>query len=129
MVCGKCRNWWWYKFHCLPPAVIAAEDVGAWSYSVGILVKLFIFLGTLHRPATGADLGVGGVSHFQLLLLYELSAGERPVLEKALPGHRRPGRPISVSAVLFGPGIDFWRSCRFTRALMMSLCALLGSIG
>ena len=24
-----------------------------------------------------------------------------------------PGRPISVSAVPFGPGIDIWRSCRF----------------
>ena len=37
---------------------------------------------------------------------YERWAGERLVLEKAFPGHRRPGRSISVSAVPFGPGID-----------------------
>ena len=42
-------------------------------------------------------------------------------LEKAQPRYLRPGRPISVSAVPFGPGIDIWRSCRFIGALMRSL--------
>ena len=32
-------------------------------------------------------------------------AGKRLVLEKALPKYRGPGRPISVSAVPYGPGI------------------------
>ena len=41
----------------------------------------------------------------------------------------RPARPISVSAVPFGPGIDFWRSCRFIGALMRSLCLLPGGLG
>ena len=36
----------------------------------------------------------------------------RVSLEKAHPRYLRPGRPISVSAVPFGPGIDIWRSCR-----------------
>ena len=40
----------------------------------------------------------------------------------------RPGRPISVSAVPFGPGIDIWRSCRFIGALMRSLCLLPGGL-
>ena len=40
----------------------------------------------------------------------------------------RPGRPISVSAVPFGPGIDIWRSCRFVGTLMRSLCLLLGGL-
>ena len=69
-------------------------------------------------------LGVGGVSHLELLILYELWAGERLSLEKAHARYLRPGRPISVSAVPLGPGIDIWRSCRFIGSLMRSLCLL-----
>ena len=50
-------------------------------------------------------------------------------LEKAHPRYLRPGRPISVSAVPFGPGIDIWRSCRFIGAMMRSLCLLPGGLG
>ena len=69
------------------------------------------------------------VSYVELLLHYELWAGERLTLEKAHPRHLRPGRPISVSAVPFGPGIDIWRSCRFVGAVMRSLCMLPGGLG
>ena len=62
----------------------------------------------------------------ELLILYELWAGERLSLEMAQPRYVRPGRPISVSAVPFNPSIDFWFSCRFIGALMRSLCLLLG---
>ena len=48
---------------------------------------------------------------------------------KAHPRYLRPGRPISVSAVPFGPGIDIWRSCRFIGVLMRSLCLLPGGLG
>ena len=58
---------------------------------------------------------------FELLVLYELWAGERLSLEKAHPRYLRPERPISVSAVPFGPGIDIWRSCLFMGAMMISL--------
>ena len=58
--------------------------------------------------------------------MYELWAGERLTLEEGHPRHLRPGRPISVSAVPFGPGIDIWRSCRFIAAMMRSLCLLPG---
>ena len=64
----------------------------------------------------------------ELLILYELWAGERLSLEKAHPRYLRVGRPISVSAVPFGPGIDIWRSCRFIGALMRSLCLLPGGL-
>ena len=50
-------------------------------------------------------------------------------MEKAHPRYLRPGRPISVSAVPFGPGIVFWRSCRFIGAMMRSLCLLPGGLG
>ena len=45
------------------------------------------------------DLGIGGVSYLELLILYELWAGERLVPETATPVGRRAGRPILVSAV------------------------------
>ena len=93
------------------------------------LVKWLSFLASLHWPAGGSDLGVGGISYLELLILYELWAGERLSLEKATPRYLRPGLPISVSAVPFGPGIDIWRSCRFIGALMRSLCLPPGGLG
>ena len=42
----------------------------------------------------------------EVLILLELWAGERLVLEKAVPRYRRAGRSISVSAVPVGPGTD-----------------------
>ena len=87
------------------------------------------FPGSLHWPAGGLDLGVGGISCVELLILYERWAGERLSLEKASPRYLRPGRPISLSAVPFGPGIDIWRSCRFIGAMMRALCLLPGGLG
>ena len=84
---------------------------------------------SLHWPVGDLDLGVGGVSYVELLILYELLAGERLVLDKAHPRYLRPGRPISVSAVPFCPGIDIWRSCRFIGAMMRSLYLLPGGLG
>ena len=77
----------------IPASVINAADIALWPFSPG-------------RPAGGSDLGVGGISYVELLILYELWAGERLSLEKATPRYLRPGRSISVSAVPFGPGID-----------------------
>ena len=83
--------------------VIAADDRCAWPYSVGVLVKWVAFLGTLHSPASVADLGVGGVSYVELLLFFELWAGGRLVLEKALPRYRGPCQLfLLVQAMIFG---------------------------
>ena len=57
----------------LAAALVTVDDVGAWPICVGILVKWVAFLGSLHWP----DLGVGGVSFVEVLILYELWAGER----------------------------------------------------
>ena len=116
----------WITFGSSP---VTADDVEVWPYSVGLLVKLVTFLGTLHWPAAGADLGSGGVSFVEILILYELWAGERLELEKAVPRYRRSLRPISVSAVPFGPGTHIWRSCRFLGALFRALRTVPGGIG
>ena len=120
---------WDSEWVTVPATVICVDDIAHWPYTPGLLVKWVAFLGTLHWPAGSADLGVGGTSFVELLILFELSAGERLSLEKAHPRYLRPRRPISVSAVPFGPGIVFWRSCRFVGALMLSLCLLLGRLG
>ena len=59
----------------------------------------------------------------------ELWAGERLVLEKALPRYRRGGRHISVSAVPLGPGVDIWRTCRFLGSLLGAWGSLPGGFG
>ena len=115
----------WFQ---VPATVICAEDVALWPYAPGLFVKWVSFLSTVHWPVGNLDLGVGGVSYVELLILYELWAGERLSLEKAHPRYLRPGRSISVSAVPFGPGIDIWRSCHFIGALMRYLCLLPGGL-
>ena len=85
-------------------------------------------MGSLHWPSAGSDLGPGGVSYVELLILYELWAGERLQFEKAVPRCRRVDRPISVSAVPFGPGIDIRRSCKLLGTKLRALCALHGAL-
>ena len=120
---------WECEWISLGASPITAGDVEVWPYSVGLLVKLSAFLGTLHWPAAAMNWGGGGVCFVEILFLFELWAGERLDLEKAVPRYRRPGREISVSAVPFGPGTDIWRSCMFLGALFRALLALPGGIG
>ena len=117
---------WHSEWFQVPAAVVCDEDIALWPYTPGLLVKWVSFLNSLHWPIGNLDLGVGGVSYVELLILYELWAGERLSLEKAHPRYLRPGRLISVSAVPSGLGIDIWRSCRFIGALMRSFCLLPG---
>ena len=107
---------------------------------IGLLVLLLILVLALHSWSSGqmgclsrflalARRRCGPWSDVELPTLYELWVGERLILDKAHPRYLRPGRPISVSAVPFGPGIDTWRSCRFIGAMMRSLCMLPGGLG
>ena len=79
-----------------------------------LLVKWVTFFGTLHCPAGGFDLGVGGVSHVELLILYERWACERLSFEKAHPRYLRPGAfqfqcrlLLLVQALIFGALVVF----------------------
>ena len=97
---------WCSEWCQVPAAVVCVEDIALWPYTLGLLVQWVSFLNSLHWPVGDLDLGVGGVSYVELLIMYELWAGERLSLEKAHPRYHRPRRPISVSAAPFGPGID-----------------------
>ena len=46
----------------IPASAVCAEDIAHWPYTPGLLVKWVSFLGSLHWPVGGLDLGVGGVS-------------------------------------------------------------------
>ena len=65
-------------------------------------------MNSLHWPVGDLDLGVGGVSYVELLILYELWAGERLSLEKAHPRYLRQGVQFQcrlfllVQALIFG---------------------------
>ena len=56
---------------------ITGDDISAWPYSVGILVRFTSFLGTLHWPSGSVDLGHFGISFLELLVLFEQWAGHR----------------------------------------------------
>ena len=90
---------WTARWFRVPGTCIDEADVAAWPFSVSLLVKIACFLGTLHWPCGVDDLGIGGVSYLELLILYELWAGERLVPEVAIPARGRRKRPILVSAV------------------------------
>ena len=109
-------------------AGLTAADVRAWPFSVGLLVKVSHFLGSLHWPIEAGDLGVGGFSYLELLILW-VRWPERMVLEKAVPYGRRVVPPISVSAVPIGPGIDIWRTCRLLGSILRFLDRMLGGLG
>ena len=66
---------WDGEWIALAAAPVTADDVGTWPYSVGILVRWVAFLGSLHWPAAGADLGVGGVSFVEVLAHFCMSCG------------------------------------------------------
>ena len=69
------------------------------------------------------DLGVGGVSYVELLILYELWAGEKLSLEKAHPRYLRPGRPnFSVGCSFWSRQLIFGDPVVFIGSLMRSLC-------
>ena len=54
---------------------VCAEDIAHWPYTAVLLVKWVSFLGSLHWPAGGVDLGVGGIPFVELVILYVLGAG------------------------------------------------------
>ena len=115
------RRLWVGGWHRWPDITISVEDVGRWPFSPGALVKLAAFLSSLSWPGEVADLRNFGVSYVELLVLYERCAGERLQVEESTPKYRRPGRPISVSAVPLCPDVDIWKLCQHFGNMMRAL--------
>ena len=65
---------WESEWVTVPASAICAENIAHWPCTPGLLVKWVSFVGSLHWPAGGLDLGVGGISYVELLILYELWA-------------------------------------------------------
>ena len=61
---------------------VVACPFSIWPCSVGWVVKMIAFLGTLHWPAVAGDLCVCGFSYVELFTSCEFLAGERLVLGK-----------------------------------------------
>ena len=91
--------------------------------------KLTAFLSSLSWPGEVSDLGPGGISYVELLILYERWAGERLRVEDSLPKYRRPGRSISVSAAPLVPDTHIWKRCRFLGSMLRALTKLPGGLG
>ena len=83
-----------------PELGITAGDVCVWRF-FGWLLGLSLLLlkkNSLHWLSEVWDLGCGGISFFERLILYERWAGKRLAPETSIPRSCRLGRPISVSA-------------------------------
>ena len=128
MLPGPQRLWTgsWIRW---PAIVITDGDLGCWPFSPGALVKLAAFLGSLSWPSEVSDLGPGGISYVELLILYERWAGERLRLEDSLPKFRRPGRSISVSAAPLCLDTQIWKLCRLLGNMLRALAKLPGGLG
>ena len=79
-----------------PASAVCADDIAHWPCAPGLLVKWVAFLGSLHWPVGGMDLGGGGISYAELLILCEHWAGERLSLEKAHPRYSTRASNFSV---------------------------------
>ena len=128
MLPGPKRLWVgsWFRW---PRVDISGDDVGRWPFSTGALVKLVAFLSSLSWPSEVTDIGPGGVSYVELLILYERWAGERLRVEDSIPKYRRPGRSILVSATHMCPDTDIWKLCRFLGNMLRALTKLPGGLG
>ena len=108
---------------------ISHNDIAAWPYSVGILVRFTSFLSHLHWPSGSVYMGHFGVSFLELLILFEQWAGHRLLSEKVTRPHVRAGRPISVSSVPVSEGIEIRHWCQFISSLVRALGKLPGGLG
>ena len=128
MLPGPQRLWTgsWIQW---PTIVISRNDLERWPFSPSALVKLAAFLSSLSWPGEVSDLGPGGISYVELVILYERWAGERLRVEDSLPKFRRLGRSISVSAAPLCPDTDIWKLCRFLGNMLRALAKLPGGLG
>ena len=106
---------------CAPRTAVGEEDISAWPCSVDLVVKITAFCEFCSLVSEDKDLGVGGVSYLELLILCELWAGERLICEKSIPWRRRSGTAATAS-----PGVEIWKSCWLLGCVLRFLWGLPG---
>ena len=100
-----------------------------WPYSVGILFKFTVFLGTLHWPVDTVDLGHFGVSYLEVLILFGQWAGHRLLHEMVTRPHLRANRPTSFPSVPVSEGIEIRHGCQYISSLIIAMVKLPRSLG
>ena len=105
---------------CLGRRLCGQEGGKGWP-ALSVTVELVAFLSSSRWPSEVHDLGCGGISHIELLFLYERWAGGRLVPEKYVPKFRRPGQSMSASAAPLDPGTDIWKLCQHLAGMMRAL--------
>ena len=108
---------------------ITGDDIAAWPYSVGILVRFTSFLRTLHWLSGSTDLGHFGICFVELLILFEQWTGHRLLSEKVTRPHVRAGRPFLLPSVPVSEGIEIRHGCQFLSSLVRALAKLPGAFG
>ena len=74
---------------------IADGDISNRPFSVPMLVKCAAFLSALRWPEGLKEMGKFGISHVEVLILFETWVGHRLLREKTVPMSRRTGRSIT----------------------------------
>ena len=128
MLPGPQRLWTGSWVHW-PVIEISDRDLVNWPFSPGSLVKLAAFLSSLSWPGEVDDMGPGGISYIEMLILYERWAGERLRVEDSLPKHKRRGRKVVVTAAPIVPDVQIWKLCRYLGAMLRALANLPGGLG
>ena len=110
MLPGPQRLWvgGWFQW---PVIRITEDDVSRWPFSPGCLVKLAAFLSSLTWPSEVVDLGAGGVSYVELLILYERWAGKDFVLRSLFRNTGGLGVQFRCQLHPSCPDADIWKSC------------------
>ena len=90
-----------------------------WPFTVDILEKFVAFVKSLHWPVDGSELGNHGVSHVEMLILFEHCTRHKLFSDNVIRPHKRPvgllAQPSCVlylKAYLSGKDADVLIACR-----------------
>ena len=111
----------------IPATAICADDVTHWPYSLGLWSNGLPFLGVSIGLLVVGILGLVAFLMWNFSFSMSFGQGRGSLWNRLLLVTF--GQGVQFQEQPFGPGIDIWRSCRFTGALMRSLCLLPGGLG
>ena len=92
-------------------------------------VKFTSFLSTLRWPEGLNEMGKFGVSHLEVLILFEKWMGHHLLPEKTVPMNSRPGRTTHVGTSPVSDGVQIRLGCQFVGSMFLSLGRLPPGLG